>query len=94
MLTTTGNLQTTELLKAGWAALVSQLGVANSLRFLLEYENGQENYSKFRKRFFAVQTVGQILEDMDKQEMIWQAGSAGGGCNEGSLGGKESEHNS
>jgi hypothetical protein len=57
-----------EIRREGWEALVSQLGVAKALRFLLEYEKGQGNYTQLRKELFAGQTVQQILEEMAREE--------------------------
>jgi hypothetical protein len=73
MMTTTVDLTPAEVRKAGWEALVSQLGVAKSLRFLLEYEKGQGNYTELRKELFAGQTVGQILEDMAEEGIALRA---------------------
>ena len=66
MMTTTIDLTPAEIRKAGWEVLLSQLGAAKSLRFLLEYERGQGNYTELRKELFAGRTVDQILEGMAK----------------------------
>lgn len=55
-----------EIRKAGWQALMSQLGVARSLKFLLEYNKGEGNYTELRKEIFKDQTVDDILEDIEK----------------------------
>jgi hypothetical protein len=73
MVTTTVDLTPAEIRKAGWEALISHLGVAKSLRFLLEYEKGQGNYTELRKELFAGQTVGQILEDMAEEGIALRA---------------------
>jgi hypothetical protein len=52
--------------KAGWQALKSQLGIAQSLKFLLEYDKGEGNYTELRKEIFQGKTVADILEDMEK----------------------------
>ena len=57
-----------EIRKAGWYALMSQLGVAGSLKFLLEYNKGEGNYTELRKEIFKDQTVDDILEDMEKTQ--------------------------
>ena len=57
-----------EIRKAGWQALRSQLGVARSLKFLLEYNKGEGNYTELRKEIFKDQTVDDILEDMQKTQ--------------------------
>ena len=69
-MTTTIDLTPSEIRRQGWEALVSQLGVAKSLRFLLEYEKGQGNYTELRKEMFADQTVHDILDDMAKEGVI------------------------
>ena len=63
-MTTSIDLTPAEIRKQGWEALVSQLGVAKSLRFLLEYEKGPGTYTELRKEMFADQTVQDILDDM------------------------------
>ena len=60
------DLTPAEIRREGWEALVSKLGVAKSLRFLLEYEKGHGNYTELRKELFAGQTVDDILEGMAK----------------------------
>jgi hypothetical protein len=94
MMKTTIDLTPAEIRKAGWEALVSQLGVAKSLRFLLEYERDQGNYTELRKELFAGQTVDQILEDMAKEEIMRQASLAPDGRAGESQEGKESERDS
>ena len=64
------DLTPSEIRKAVWEALVSELGVAKSLSFLLEYERGQGNYTELRKELFTGQTVDQILEDMAKEDHV------------------------
>lgn len=64
------DLSPAEIRKEGWEALVSQMGVAKSLRFLLEYEKGYGNYTELRKEMFADQTVHDILDDMVKERII------------------------
>ncbi len=59
------DLTPTEIRQAGWQALKSQLGVARSLKFLLEYSKGEGNYTELRKEIFKGQTVDDILEDME-----------------------------
>ena len=52
--------------KAGWQALKSQLGIPRSLKFLLEYDKGEGNYTELRKEIFEGKNVEDILEDMEK----------------------------
>jgi len=76
MMTTSIDLTPAEIRKAGWEVLVSQLGVARSLRFLLENERGQGNYTEVRKELFAGLTVDQILEEMAREGIMSQTGLA------------------
>lgn len=64
------DLTPAEIRKEGWEALVSQMGVAKSLRFLLEYEKGHGNYTELRKEMLAGQTVHDILDDMAKEGIL------------------------
>ena len=65
---TTVDLTPLEIRKAGWHALMSQLGAAGSLKFLLEYNKGEGNYTELRKEIFKDQTVDDILEDIEKTQ--------------------------
>ncbi len=53
-----------EIRKVGWYALKSQIGIARSLKFLLEYDKGEGDYTELRKELFKGQTVTDILNDM------------------------------
>lgn len=55
-----------EIRKVGWHALKSQIGIARSLKFLLEYNKGEGDYTELRKELFKGQTVTDILNDMQK----------------------------
>ena len=39
-----------EIREAGWNALKSQLGLPGAIKFLLQYEKGEGNYTKLRKK--------------------------------------------
>jgi len=94
MMTTTVDLTPAEIRKAGWEALVSQLGVARSLRFLLEYERGQGNYTELRKELFGGQTVEQILKDMAEEGIAFKVSPAPTGQTGESRDGNVSERDS
>ncbi len=64
------DLTPAEIRKEGWEALVSKLGVAKSLRFLLEYDRGHGNYTELRKELFAGQTVDDILDDIANEGIM------------------------
>ncbi len=61
------DLTPAEIRREGWEALVSKVGMAKTLRFMLEYEKGRGNYTELRKELFAGQTVDDILEAMAKE---------------------------
>jgi hypothetical protein len=60
----------TEIQKAGWEALKKQLGLPGALRFLLQYERGEGDYTKLRKKYFKGKTVKSLVNDMRKERKI------------------------
>jgi hypothetical protein len=58
------NLSPSEIRRAGWEALRTRLGIAGSLKFILEYSGGEGNYTKMRREYFKNLTVKDILHDM------------------------------
>ena len=46
------NLTPVEIQKAGWKALKKQLGLVGALRFILQYEKGEGDYTKLRRKLF------------------------------------------
>ncbi len=46
------NLTPMEIQKAGWEALKKQLGLVGALRFILQNEKGEGDYTKLRKELF------------------------------------------
>ncbi len=64
------DLTPAEIRKEGWEALVSKLGVAKSLRFLLEYDKGHGDYTVLRREIFSGQTLGKILEEMAAEGVV------------------------
>lgn len=60
----------TEIQKAGWEALKKQLGLPGALRFLLQYERGEGDYTKLRKEYFKGKTVKSLVNDMRKERKI------------------------
>lgn len=59
-----------EIRKAGWEALREKLGPAGTLRFILEYDRGEGNYTELRKKLFKDKTVRDIIQDMKKDRII------------------------
>jgi hypothetical protein len=50
-----------EIRKAGWEALRKSLGVAGALKFILQYEKGEGNYTELRKELHKDATVDDLL---------------------------------
>jgi hypothetical protein len=61
------DLSPPEIRRLGWQALKSQLGIARSLKFLLEYDKGEGDYTQLRKEIFQGQKVEDIIQDMRKE---------------------------
>jgi hypothetical protein len=65
---------TVEIQKAGWEALKKQLGLAGTLRFLLQYEKGEGDYTKLKRKYFKGKTVKGVMNEMRKEKKIRQKG--------------------
>ncbi|BCB96282.1 hypothetical protein JZK55_12040 [Dissulfurispira thermophila] len=61
-----------EIQKAGWEALKKQLGLPGALRFILQYEKGQGDYTELRRELFKDETVEDIINRMKKEGKIKQ----------------------
>jgi hypothetical protein len=57
-----------EIQRAGWEALKKQLGVAGALKFLLQYEKGEGDYTKLRRKLFKGKTVKGLMNEMRREE--------------------------
>lgn len=64
------NMTPMEIQKAGWEALKKQLGLVGALRFLLQYEKGEGDYTKLRKELFKDETVESLIDKMKKEGKI------------------------
>lgn len=64
------NLTPVEIQKAGWEALNKQLGLVGALRFLLQYEKGEGDYTALRRELFKDETVESLLDSMRKEGKI------------------------
>lgn len=69
-MTKLNELTPAEIRKAGWKALREKLGPAGTLRFILEYDRGEGDYTELRKKLFKDKTVREILQDMKKDRII------------------------
>lgn len=64
------NLTPMEIQKAGWEALKKQLGLVGALKFLLQYEKGEGDYTKLRKELFKNETVESLIGKMKKEGKV------------------------
>jgi hypothetical protein len=53
-----------EIQNAGWIALRNYLGLAGALRFVLQYEKGQGDYTQIRRKLFKGKTVEGLIREM------------------------------
>jgi len=53
-----------EVRRAGWEALREKLGPDGALKFILDYDRGEGNYTELRKKLFKKKTVKDIIQDM------------------------------
>ena len=59
-----------EIRRAGWEALKEKLGPASAMKFMLDFERGEGNYSELRKEIFGGKTVNAIIQDMKDKGFI------------------------
>ena len=59
-----------EIRRAGWDALREKLGLASALKFILDYDRGEGNYTELRKKIFKGKTVRDIVRDMKKEGYV------------------------
>jgi len=59
-----------EIQRAGWNILRKQLGPVGALRFLLQYEKGEGDYTKLRRKMFKGETVDTLIHKMRKERKI------------------------
>jgi len=53
-----------EVRRAGWEALREKLGPDGALKFILDFDRGEGNYTELRKKLFKKKTVKDIIQDM------------------------------
>jgi len=63
-------LTSAEVRRAGWEALTEKLGPAGALKFILDYDRGEGNYTELRKKIFKRKTVSNIVEDMKNEGFV------------------------
>jgi hypothetical protein len=57
-----------DLRQLGWKALVAELGVANATRFITDMSEGEEDYTKLRKKLFAQKTIDDLYTEIKALE--------------------------
>jgi len=62
---TTG-LTPVELRRAGWKVLKEHLGIAAALKFLLQYEKREGDYTEIRRELFKDKTVESLIKRMER----------------------------
>ena len=61
-------LKTIEELKTdGWKALTSTLGLSEATRFLLQYQKGSGDYTKYRRKMLENLSVKDIVKELKKE---------------------------
>ncbi len=50
--------------RVGWEALRDKLGPAGALKFILDYDRGEGDYTELRRKIFQGKTVKNIIQDM------------------------------
>lgn len=64
---TTENLTLYEIRTIGFDALVRELGPAGAIRFIQQYESGQGDYTRNRKKLLPKKSVREIGQQIIKQ---------------------------
>ena len=59
-----------EIRRAGWEALKDKLGPASAMKFILDFDRGEGNYSELRKKIFSGKTVNAIIQDMKEEGFL------------------------
>ena len=57
-------LRKRDLLQLGWKALITELGVANATRFVMEVGGGEGDYTKQRKKLFARKNIDKLFAEI------------------------------
>lgn len=59
-----------EIQRVGWNVLKKQLGVVGALRFILQYEKGESDYTEMRRELFKDETVETLIDKMRHEGRI------------------------
>ncbi len=53
-----------EVRREGWKALTERLGVSGAIRFLMQYDPGQGDYTTERRSLFADLSLDDVLDEI------------------------------
>jgi hypothetical protein len=59
-----------ELRRAGWKVLKKHMGTAAALKFLLQYEKGEGDYTEIRRELFKDRTVESLIKRIKKEKKL------------------------
>jgi uncharacterized coiled-coil DUF342 family protein len=57
-----------DLRQLGWKALVAELGVANATRFIMELSEGEQDYTRLRRKLFTQKSVDELYAEIKATE--------------------------
>ena len=60
------DLTPAEVRRVGWEVLREKLGPDGALKFILDYDQGEGDYTELRKELFKGKTVKNIIKDMKR----------------------------
>jgi len=63
---TLNELTPAEFRREGWKVLREKLGPNSALKFILDYDRGEGDYTEMRKKLFKGKKVEDIVKDMKK----------------------------
>lgn len=66
----TAELTPVELRRAGWKVLKKHLGIPEALKFLLQYEKGEGDYTEIKRELYKGETVESLIGRMKKTGKI------------------------
>ena len=59
-----------EIRRAGWEALREKLWPASAIKFILDYDRGEGDYTKLRQEMFSGKMVKAIIEDIKEKGFL------------------------
>ncbi|MBN1905824.1 MAG: hypothetical protein JW927_12080 [Deltaproteobacteria bacterium] len=56
-----------EIRRSGWEALKDKLGPASAMKFMLDFDQGEGDYSELRKKIFGHKKVHDIIQEIKEE---------------------------